>query len=73
MEIISMIKGVDEVFLEESLELKDSYIRDYSADVLVMGDDWSGKFDHFKSICQVLYLPRTPCISTTAIIEKTRS
>ena len=73
MEIVSMIKGVDEVFLEESLELKDSYIRDYSANVLVMGDDWSGKFDHFKSICQVLYLPRTPCISTTAIIEKTRS
>jgi len=73
MEIISMIKGVDEVFLEESLELKDSYLKEYAADILVMGDDWRGKFDHYDSICQVKYLARTPSISTTAIIEKTRS
>jgi glycerol-3-phosphate cytidylyltransferase len=73
MEIIGMIKGVDEVFLEESLELKDSYIGDYNADILVMGDDWQGKFDHLQTICKVVYLPRTPSISTTAIIEKTRS
>ena len=73
MEIISMIQGVDEVFLEERLELKDFYLREFGADVLVMGDDWLGKFDHFKTICEVVYLPRTPSISTTAIIEKTRS
>jgi glycerol-3-phosphate cytidylyltransferase len=73
MEIISMIKGVDEVFLEESLELKDLYIKKYGADILVMGDDWRGKFDHYSSICEVTYLPRTPSISTTAIIEKARS
>jgi glycerol-3-phosphate cytidylyltransferase len=73
MEIISMIKGVDQVFVEESLELKASYLKEYSADILVMGDDWEGKFDHLSSICQVVYLPRTPSISTTAIIEKTRS
>lgn len=73
MEIIGMIKGVDEVFLEESLELKDFYIREYCAEILVMGDDWQGKFDDLKTICQVVYLPRTPSISTTAIIEKTRS
>jgi glycerol-3-phosphate cytidylyltransferase len=73
MEIISMIKGVDQVFLEESLELKASYLKEYAADVLVMGDDWSGKFDHLSTICKVAYLPRTPSISTTAIIEKTRS
>ena len=68
-----MIKGVNEIFLEESLELKDFYLKKYGADILVMGDDWSGKFDHLKSICQVVYLPRTPSISTSAIIEKTRS
>lgn len=73
MEIISMIKGVDQVFLEESLELKAAYLKEYGADILVMGDDWEGKFDHLNSICQVVYLPRTPSISTTAIIEKTRS
>jgi glycerol-3-phosphate cytidylyltransferase len=73
MEIIGMIKGVDEVFLEENLELKDSYLRKFSADVLVMGDDWLGKFDHLNTICEVVYLPRTPSISTTAIIEKASS
>lgn len=73
MEIISMIKVVDQVFLEESLELKASYLKEYEADILVMGDDWEGKFDHLSSLCQVVYLPRTPSISTTAIIEKTRS
>jgi glycerol-3-phosphate cytidylyltransferase len=73
MEIVSMIKGVDEVFLEKSLELKGYYLKEYGADILVMGDDWRGKFDHYDSICQVIYLPRTPSISTTAIIEKARS
>jgi glycerol-3-phosphate cytidylyltransferase len=73
MEIVSMIKGVDEVFLEESLELKGFYLKEYGADILVMGDDWRGKFDNYNSFCQVIYLPRTPSISTTAIIEKARS
>lgn len=73
MEIISMIKGVDEVFLEESLELKADYLVKYNADILVMGDDWQGKFDQFSNLCQIIYLPRTPSISTTAIVEKVRS
>lgn len=73
MEIMSMIKGVDEVFLEESLELKGEYLIKYNADVLVMGDDWQGKFDEFSDLCDVVYLPRTPSISTTAIVEKVRS
>jgi glycerol-3-phosphate cytidylyltransferase len=73
MEIISMIKGVDEVFLEESLELKANYLVKYNADILVMGDDWQGKFDQFSNLCQIIYLPRTPSISTTAIVEKVRS
>ncbi|WP_435549102.1 adenylyltransferase/cytidyltransferase family protein [Desulfobacterium sp. N47] len=72
MEIISALSCVDEVFLEESLELKRHYINIYKADVLVMGDDWAGKFDEFKDICSVIYLPRTPSISTTAVIEKIR-
>ena len=69
-EIIRSLRCVDEVFFEESLQLKRSYIEKFSADVLVMGDDWSGKFDEFRDICRVEYLPRTPSISTTAVIEK---
>ena len=67
--IIRSMRCVDEVFLEESLELKAQYIKYYNADVLVIGDDWQGKFDHLKDICQVVYLPRTPSVSTTEIIE----
>ena len=69
VKIISSLKFVDEVFIEESLELKGQYIKDFNADILVMGDDWKGKFDNFKNICEVTYLERTPSISTTEIIE----
>jgi glycerol-3-phosphate cytidylyltransferase len=69
VEIVSNIKVVDTVFVEESLELKRQYVVEHAADVLVMGDDWSGKFDFLSDICKVVYLPRTPSVSTTAIIE----
>ena len=42
----------------------------YGADVLVMGDDWQGRFDELNEVCRVEYLPRTPAISTTAVIER---
>jgi glycerol-3-phosphate cytidylyltransferase len=67
-ELVANLKCVDEVFVEESLELKQEYVEKYAADVLVMGDDWAGKFD-FLSGCRVVYLPRTPSISTTGVIE----
>lgn len=69
VEIVSNIKVVDTVFVEESLELKRQYVTEHQADVLVMGDDWAGKFDFLSDICKVVYLPRTPSVSTTAIIE----
>lgn len=70
MAIVAALKPVDEVFLEESLELKGAYLEQHDADVLVMGDDWEGRFDEFSDRCEVVYLPRTPAISTTALIEK---
>ncbi len=72
MEIVSAIKYVDTVFCEESLEFKRDYILEYSADILVMGDDWRGRFDELSDICTVIYLERTPAISTTEVIEKIR-
>lgn len=68
--IIAALRPVDAVFLEESLELKRDYIVKHAADVLVMGDDWAGRFDELKDVCEVVYLSRTPAISTTALIEK---
>jgi len=73
MEIVAALKPVDAVFVEESLELKRDYLLEHHADVLVMGDDWAGRFDVFEDICEVRYLPRTPAISTTALIEKISS
>ena len=71
-EIVAALKCVDEVFYEEALELKGDYIQQYHADILVMGNDWEGKFDDFQALCKVLYLTRTPAISTTQVIEKIR-
>jgi glycerol-3-phosphate cytidylyltransferase len=70
LHIVSSLKPVDEVFLEESLEQKRAYLLDHDADILVMGDDWEGRFDELADVCKVVYLPRTPSVSTTAIIEK---
>ncbi len=69
VKIIESLRFVDEVFIEESLDLKAQYIQQFNADILVMGDDWVGKFDAMKQYCEVKYLPRTPSISTTEIIE----
>jgi glycerol-3-phosphate cytidylyltransferase len=69
LEIISSLQVVDGVFLEESLEKKRDYIVEHHADVLVMGDDWTGRFDWVKDVCEVVYLPRTPSVSTTGLIE----
>jgi glycerol-3-phosphate cytidylyltransferase len=69
IEIVSNLKAVDEVFVEESLELKRDYIEKFGADVLAMGDDWKGRFDFVSDLCEVVYFPRTPSVSTTALIE----
>jgi glycerol-3-phosphate cytidylyltransferase len=69
MKIINGLRYVNLCFYEESLEKKIDYIKYYNADVLVMGDDWRGKFDDLKQYCEVVYLDRTPSISTTEIIE----
>lgn len=71
--IVHSIRHVDEVFVEKSLELKAEYLRRMRADVLVMGDDWAGRFDRFSSICRVTYLPRTPEVSTTSLLTVIRS
>lgn len=73
MRLVHALKCVDVTFLEESLEQKRQYIIENNADVLVMGDDWLGKFDEFEDVCQVVYLSRTPSVSTTATIERIRN
>ncbi|RDU61614.1 MULTISPECIES: adenylyltransferase/cytidyltransferase family protein [Helicobacter] len=71
--IVASLKFVNSVFLEESLELKREYLLRYEADILVMGDDWAGKFDDFRDICQVVYLPRTQNISTSELLQRIKN
>lgn len=57
-------------FAEESFDQKKADIKRFNATLLVMGDDWKGKFDALSKYCEVLYLPRTPEISTTLLKAK---
>lgn len=65
--LLESIRYVDLVIPEECWEQKVSDVQLYKVDTFVMGDDWAGKFDFLKEYCQVVYLPRTPEISTTQI------
>ncbi|SHH27412.1 Glycerol-3-phosphate cytidylyltransferase [Thermosyntropha lipolytica DSM 11003] len=67
--LIEAIRYVDLVIPECNWEQKISDIKEFKIDILVMGDDWKGKFDFLKEYCEVIYLPRTPEISTTKIKE----
>ena len=67
--ILESLSCVDKVFFEESFEQKRQYIVENNADVFVMGDDWKGKFDELNDVCKVIYLSRTPNISTTNTVQ----
>ncbi len=67
--LLESIRYVDLVIPEENWEQKRTDIPLYHADVFVMGDDWTGKFDDLSDLCEVIYLPRTEEISTTKIKE----
>lgn len=68
--VLESIRYVDHVFPESDWEQKTSDIKKYGISCFVMGDDWKGKFDFLKDYCTVVYLPRTPDISTTDIKQK---
>lgn len=66
-EIVNSCKYVDCVFPESSWDQKRHDIQKFNASIFAIGDDWFGKFDDLKDICDVVYLPRTEDISTTKI------
>lgn len=65
--ILASVRYIDKVISETSWEQKWDDIQKYQIDILVMGDDWRGEFDYLKSICEVIYLPRTKGVSTSKI------
>lgn len=68
-QLLEAIRYVDLVIPENSWEQKVSDINLYQVDTFVMGDDWRGEFDHLadETDAEVVYLERTPEISTTQI------
>ena len=66
-QLLEAIRYVDLVIPEESWEQKISDVKEFKVDTFVIGDDWTGKFDYLKEYCDVVYLSRTPEISTTQI------
>lgn len=67
-QLLESIRYVDLVIPEENWEQKVSDMKEYHVDTFVMGDDWKGKFDYLKDTgVDVVYLERTPEISTTQI------
>ena len=66
--MLEAIRYVDRVSPDENWAQKRTDVHDYDVDVFVMGDDWAGKFDFLKEEgVEVVYLPRTPEISSTQI------
>lgn len=65
--MLEAIRYVDLVIPEENWEQKRTDVDNYNVDILVMGDDWEGKFDFLKEKCEVVYLPRTPEISSSKV------
>ena len=65
--MLEALRCVDLVIEENCWEQKINDVKEFKVDIFVMGDDWKGKFDFLKDYCEVVYLPRTPEISTTRI------
>lgn len=72
--LLEAIRYVDLVIPEESWGQKVTDVREYHIDTFVMGDDWKGEFDFLKDEgVDVVYLPRTPEVSTTQIKRDLKS
>ena len=67
-QLLEAVRYVDLVIPETCWEQKKTDVHEYHIDTFVIGDDWKGKFDFLKDEgVEVVYLPRTPEISTTQI------
>jgi len=65
--IIEAIKYVDKVIPEKSWDQKINDVIQNKIDIFVIGDDWENKFNFLRPYCKVIYLPRTPDISSSNI------
>ena len=57
----------DMIIVEDHEGQKIEDIQKYGVDIFTLGSDWAGTYDYLKSFCQVVYLDRTPNISSTVL------
>lgn len=67
--MVEAIRYVDLVIPENEWEQKRRDVIEHHIDTFVIGEDWKGKFDFLNDLCEVVYLPRTPEISSSKIKE----
>ena len=76
MEYLADLKYVSEVIPEYNMAQKVEDIIKYNVDVFLLGDDYAEAFlqmpeyKKIKDLCEIVFLPRTPDISTTLLKEK---
>lgn len=68
--ILNSYPVVKTVIKELNWEQKVNDIKKYKIDCFIMGSDWKGKFDYLNEQCDLIYLSRTPFISSTYLRNK---
>jgi glycerol-3-phosphate cytidylyltransferase len=67
---VAMVRAcryVDDVIPEDHWAQKETDVVKHGVDAVVMGSDWTGRFDELKALCEVVYLPRTEGVSSTEL------
>ena len=70
-QLLEAVRYVDLVIPENDWDQKINDVKEFKVDIFAMGNDWEGKFDFLKEEgVEVVYLERTPEISTTQIKQE---
>ena len=70
MERIENVKKTgfaDMIIIEDHEGQKIEDVQKYGVDIFTVGSDWVGTFDYLNSFCKVVYLDRTPGVSSTML------
>ena len=70
VQAITALDYVDEVIIEYDKDQKANDIQVLNVNTFAIGDDWVGSFDYLSQYCEVVYLPRTPAISSSKLREE---
>ncbi len=73
IEMVRACRHVDLAIAENDWAQKERDIRDYGCTAFVMGDDWLGRFDTLRPLCEVVYLPRTGGVSSSELKAQVRA